>query len=242
MMHIWKKRLIPNCPRCNAAVEDTTHILRCQSISSLQVWESSIKHLQEWLLETNTCPDLSTLLITALQQWKTNRQMVRPHGMTFPRCNELWDAQKGIGWRNALGGSLSNLWKEIQHNYYIFIGSRKTGVRWVSTLIKKLWLISWDQWADRNNILHESPLADDLSGALTLDRSITMEWNKGTVNMPQRVKRTFPQSVDSILHAPLEKKKKWFTLVRSFREMIGEETEDEFGTAHKRMRGWVGLE
>ena len=242
MMHIWKKRLIPNCPRCNAAVEDTTHILRCQSISSLQVWESSIKHLQEWLLESNTCPDLSTLLITALQQWKTNRRMVRPHGMTFPRCNELWNAQMGIGWRNALGGSLSNLWKEIQHNYYIFIGSRKTGVRWVSMLIKKLWLISWDQWADRNNILHESPLADDLSGALTLDRSITMEWNKGTVNMPQRVKRTFPQSVDSILHAPLEKKKKWFTLVRSFREMIGEETEDEFGTAHKRMRRWVGLE
>ena len=242
MMHIWKKRLIPNCPRCNAQIEDTTHILQCQSKSSYVVWNQSIKKLKDWLTESNTCPDLVTIMVTALHQWKHNKSMVRPLGMQSPRSNELWYAQLRIGWRNALGGSLSTLWKEVQHSYYISLGRRKTGARWVSELIKKLWLVSWDQWEDRNHTLHKSPLADDLSGALSLDRSICIEWAKGTTAMPQRVKQTFPPTVDKLLHEPLEKKKQWFTLVRSYKEMIGEVEDDEFGRANKKMRRWVGLE
>jgi hypothetical protein len=29
--------------------------------------------------------------------------------------------------------------------------------RWVATLIKKLWTVSWDMWEHRNGILHNTP-------------------------------------------------------------------------------------
>ena len=138
-------------------------------------------------------------------------------------------------------GSLATLWKEIQQGYYVAIGRRKTGARWASELIKKLWLISWDQWADRNMTLHGTPLAEDLSGAISLDRAIKAEWTKGTNHMPHRVKNTFTRSVENILKQPLEEKKHWFTLVRSYREMIGDSIDDEFSPAHKKLRKWVGL-
>ena len=80
-----------------------------------------------------------------------------------------------------------------------------------------------------------------MTGALSLDRSIISEWTKGTTNMPHRMKNTFTSSVDNILKKPLEVKKQWFTLVRSYREMIGDSSEDEFGSAHEKMRKWVGL-
>ena len=121
------------------------------------------------------------------------------------------------------------------------IGKRKTGLRWTSALIKKLWLISWDQWADRNMRLHDTPLAENLAGALSLDRLIQAEWTKGTDNMPTGLKNTFTDSVENILQQPSKAKKEWFTLVRSYREVIGEGTDDEFGPAHKKMREWSGL-
>ena len=143
-----------------------------------------------------------------------------------------------------MGGSLSTLWKEIQHSYYVSIGKRKTGARWVSELIKKLWLISWDQWADRNMSLHDTPLAEDLTGALSLNRSIRNEWEKGTTNMPRRVKRKFRKNVENILAKSLKTRQKWFTLVRSYREMVGTAEEDEFSPLNKKtkkLRKWVGL-
>ena len=68
------------------------------------------------------------------------------------------------------------LWREIQHNYFVYLGSRRTGARWVSALVTKLWQVAWDQWDDRNGALHKTPLAIELRGALTLDRAIRIEW------------------------------------------------------------------
>jgi hypothetical protein len=39
--------------------------------------------------------------------------------------------------------------------HYINIGERKTGKRWISSLIKKLWEIAWDLWEHRNGVLHD---------------------------------------------------------------------------------------
>ena len=170
--------------------------------------------------------------------------MERPTDLYHPNSKALWDKQLSIGWRNALGGSLSHLWKEIQQQHYALLGRKWTGARWVRNLIQQLWLISWDQWEDRNKKLHDSPLADDLSGALSLNRSIRNEWIQGTLNMPKRVRKTFPKKVERLLNKPLETRKQWFTLVRSYREMVGNNAEDEFSPPSKKtkkLRHWVGL-
>ena len=244
MMHIWKQRLIPNCPRCNAAVEDSSHILQCPSASSMTVWETSMDKIKQWLIDTHTCPDLSKILITALAQWKQGKDIVQPNNLQGERSYILWKEQLRIGWRNALGGSISKLWGEIQQEHYKLIGSRKLGATWASGLVEQLWLIAWEQWKDRNETLHNTPLAADLSGLLSLDRSIRREWSQGTENMPRRVKVRFPKKIETLLVKPLETKKQWFSLVRSYREMVGEAEDDEFSPPAKktkRLREWVGL-
>ena len=65
-------------------------------------------------------------------------------------------AQDRIGWHHFLEGSLSPLWQQVQHDYLLFIGSRRSSLRWVSALICKLWDVAWDQWEHRNGILHET--------------------------------------------------------------------------------------
>jgi hypothetical protein len=54
-----------------------------------------------------------------------------------------------------LNGQVSLHWKEIQHQYYIFLGKRTTGERWVWLLIQKIWDVAWDQWDHRNEVVHK---------------------------------------------------------------------------------------
>lgn len=46
-------------------------------------------------------------------------------------------------------------WALIQQDYYDLLQSRRSGLRWLSSLIKKLWQVAWDLWEHRNGILHE---------------------------------------------------------------------------------------
>jgi hypothetical protein len=64
-------------------------------------------------------------------------------------------AQNDIGWEALLNGQVSLHWKEIQHQYYIFLGKRNTGERWVRLLIEKMWDVAWDQWDHRKEVVHK---------------------------------------------------------------------------------------
>jgi hypothetical protein len=67
---------------------------------------------------------------------------------------ELQDAQDDIGWDRFMFGNISVLWQEIQAQYFQEIGKQKSGLRWTSALIQKIWQVAWDQWEHRNAILH----------------------------------------------------------------------------------------
>jgi hypothetical protein len=52
-------------------------------------------------------------------------------------------------------GQVSALWKEIEHQYFLFLGKRDSGERWVRLLIQKLWDVAWYQWEHRNEVVHK---------------------------------------------------------------------------------------
>jgi hypothetical protein len=54
-----------------------------------------------------------------------------------------------------LNGQVSTAWKEIQHQYYLFLGNRNSGERWVWLLIQKIWGVAWGQWEHRNKVVHK---------------------------------------------------------------------------------------
>jgi hypothetical protein len=64
---------------------------------------------------------------------------------SWPGVNDLILEQDAVGWRNFMEGGILHAWAAKQQG--------------VTTLIKKLWEISWNMWEQRNGELKnpESP-------------------------------------------------------------------------------------
>ena len=240
MMVKWKKRLIPNCPRCNFHTETIAHILQCPSETALLKWEMSIKSIKDWLQGKKTCPELQNLIISSLQSWHLNIKPILPK-KGFLGVDEIYLEQQSIGWRQFIGGCISKKWAIAQNKYYFWIGSKKSGNMWAKGLIQQLWKVAWNQWEDRNHALHKTTLAQDMEGAISLDTSIKAELELGYETLPKFVKKTFPRLLSDLLAQPIQKKKFWFVLVRKHRELKGTAIQDAFTSANSQLRKWVGL-
>ena len=160
----------------------------------------------------------------------------------FEWCEDVYKTQKMIGWKQMMGGCVSLEWAKAQDIYFKWMGMRKTGKRWVVSLIKKLWEISWELWDDRNSVLHNTPMAADLSGAVSLDKAIREEFHLGCDGLPTLVRGQFPKEVDTVLNSSLIQRKSWLVLVRASRELIHDNRiQDEFTNPSSYLRKWVGL-
>ena len=141
-----------------------------------------------------------------------------------------------------MGGCLTIEWARAQEDYYRWLGIRRTGERWVSEVIKKLWNISWDLWQDRNDILHKTSRVAILSGEASLDSAINEEYQLGNDELPKAVQNSFPDDIEEILSAPLIRKKSWYALVRTAREATRDgRIQNEFTDPRSHLRKWVGL-
>ena len=242
MMKIWNQRVIDNCPRCGVANEDTTHILKCPSASAQAVWQNSLLTLDEWLQTKKTCPDLRKLLLHILERWRLGLEVTNLSTCQFEWCGNVFAAQQMIGWRQLMGGCLTIEWARAQDKYYKWVGMRRTGKRWVISLIKRLWEISWNIWDDRNGVLHNTPMAADLSGAASLDKAIREEYQLGSEGLPTPVRSQFPRDIEKLLKASLIQRKSWLVLVRASRELVNDNRiQDEFTNPRSYLRKWVGL-
>lgn len=177
-MHRWGFHPNTQCPRCDAPVEDAYHVLRCPQLAAIQTWEASLQKLSNWMLEVKTDPELKDALIAHLRHWKQPSQLLTPTTLP-PYLQELLQEQENIGWHNFLEGFVSIGWAEIQARYYIGIRSRRSSRQWVTALVKKVWLVAWDQWQQRNEIVHQQqqPTQRQIS---RLDRQIQHQYKRGT--------------------------------------------------------------
>jgi hypothetical protein len=81
-----------------------------------------------------------------------------------------------VGWRVFLEGGLLKEWASKQQDYYDWLDKKNTGKRWTTTLIKKLWEISWDMWEHRNGELHNPASPAAFREHARLDALITLEY------------------------------------------------------------------
>jgi len=140
--------MITKCPRCPELIEDKQHILECPNAEARDLWEKSLKQLDEWLKAEGTERSIREQLIHGLRSWTT------PNLPTTQ--NSPLEAQESIGKRYMWDGWLSREWQWQQDQIWQQLKSRKSSRRWMAEIIKKLWNIAWDMWEHRNNILHNS--------------------------------------------------------------------------------------
>ena len=176
-----------------------------------------------------------------LDQWRSGDNVSGLKDFDFDGVEDIFNSQKQIGWRPLLGGCLSLEWAKVQGTYFKWLRV-KTGKRWVAALIQKLWDVAWDQWENRNEALHDTPMAADLSGAVSLNRAISAECQLGIGDLPFKVGQTFPYDINNFLQQPLIERKCWLVLVRTAREVMHDNRiQDEFTDPKSHLRKWVGL-
>ena len=168
--------------------------------------------------------------------------MALPNGVFFDGVKQLFVAQSDIGWRLFIDGCLSVEWAKTQQKYLSWIGSRRSRHKWVAGSIKKLWNFQWDAWMNRNEALHNTPLAENMSGGICLERALRKEWQQGFMLLPKSIRIMLPEEVDKVLNSGLHERKGWLVLIRRARAVIGEGgIKDEFPTQGGKVRKWVGL-
>jgi hypothetical protein len=134
------------CPRCNE-FKDTDHILLCKAPRATTQWEASLTKIDIWLRKAITMLEIRKAIISRLRAWRSDKAFQVPR-FTWPGVNDLIHDQDRVGWRTFMEGGIVQNWAAKQQEYYTWLQKWNTGKRWTTTLIKKLWQISWDMWEE----------------------------------------------------------------------------------------------
>ena len=71
-MKQWNFRPKAQCPFCLQPDKDTEHVLQCQHVSALQIWDEQKKLIEESLTKWDTERMLHFALCQDLQNWRLN--------------------------------------------------------------------------------------------------------------------------------------------------------------------------
>jgi hypothetical protein len=155
-----------------------------------------------------TLPDLQKAIISRLQTIRHQDEAMTVPSYSWPGVNNLILEQDAGGWRNFLEGGTLKEWAAKQQEYYDWLKRRNTGKRWVTTLIKKLWEISWNMWEQRNGELKNPASLASLREHAQLDAAITHEYTDPTT-LTQRDQGRFRQPKEILFTEALEFKQQW---------------------------------
>jgi hypothetical protein len=194
------------CPRC-AAFETTEHVLLCPAPNAQQQWDASIAKLATWLTKAHTLPDLQHAILAGLKAWRHQT----PHPIptyAWPGINDIVIRQTRLGWRAFLEGALLRDWAAKQQEYYEWIQRKYTGKRWVTTLIKLLWELSWTMWDHRNKELHNPASPATLREHIRLDALIAAEYTD-QLTISKRDRRWFCRPREVLFTETIAYKQQW---------------------------------
>ena len=164
-----EKRLIYNCPRCNTPNETTTCVIKYQSVEEISVWEALILDLCVWMktdCDYRWCLNPGTPTVARWRAGNAFKYMcIWWYGDYIPMIviNRM-GAFDGWSYISTLGNSSVIIYyMNREQKVWKMMGWRVN---------KKVWEVAWNQWDQCNITLHDTPLTGDLSGAVSLNRTI----------------------------------------------------------------------
>ena len=235
-----KKRLHDNCPMCNIAQEDTTHILQCNEENVIALKSELISDLRTWMMDNNTQPDIMEFIASGLSSWLTSSS-ISPNISPEPQLQLAFHYQRLLGWEALLHGFLTNKIVHCQQQHYTEMKSRKLGTRWGSNITTKFWKIIQQIWIHRNNILHETTAINHLSGMEHLVEAVSLEHNRGLHNLPYVYAPYFLSTLPTLLNKTPKSVKQWFLVIRSGRESVDLQSYSDIFATDPSLRDWIGL-
>jgi hypothetical protein len=149
-------------------------------------------------------------------------------GSSGPGCDRL-----------GFEGCVAHKWEHIQDAHYTWCRSHKSGRRWTTALIQKLWDVAWDLWEHRIGIDHAKENAEILHGMATVDASIRAEFSRGPNGLPPHLHQLFSESVNGILAASNTYRQRWLQRVTPARARAVRRQDDHYSTERHTMYAWL---
>ena len=246
MMKRRKKRLLSNCPICDATDEHIRHILKCSSNKASSYRKKLLENLNDWLKKSHTHPKIVNFINRGLSKWfSTNNQIHwSPESEIFSDCpiiNNALRSQLRIGWFYFLCGFISSELVQLQSTYFLSRGLKKSPNRWSSNLIKQLWSLLHAIWIFRNECLHENDSIHKITRSILLKQSITSEYNCGLGLLPHTYSSYFHLPLQQLQNKNIAYLKRWFLIIRSGREGHNGNICHDIFSSNGPLRQWVKL-
>ena len=99
-----------------------------------------------------------------------------------PDLKDTSKTQKKIGPNAFFEGCITYKWERIQKVHLQALHSKRSPSRWAKELIKKMWLISWDMWSNRNGWVHTEKIVREEQITQQLETDIEIIYNIGKAN------------------------------------------------------------
>jgi hypothetical protein len=241
-----------DCPRCGQP-EDTPHVIRCQGKETEITFEIAIQKLEVHLCDTFTAPEIKHALDTRIRQWRQKSSLeVIDQATQLPAYSrtdafgtqQAVEAQDKIGWYNLLLGRMAQEWTDAEQQYLESLGKKTTGKRWTISIIKKLWDIAWDMWAQRNHINHNTLHPMKQQEMEELRAYVAAVYSQGNGELLPRDRTLFQKSLATIQKGTAKEQEQWLlsvTLAQRRAEAVNEERREYLYAERQLLESWLGI-
>jgi len=186
---------------------------------------------------TKTQPGIRDTICSHLLSWH-NYQEPTPCTSTFPGLRPAVAKQTLAGWQSFLEGRIVLEWEAVQSRYYAWLGNRRTGKRWVSMLIRKVWEIAWDQWDHRNDFVHVRENNASIAATLqAVDVQLGLRYQGLTNNTDRALLTSIPRT--ELLEAPQNVQQAWVNNLAAARARGQRRAEQYLRPERSFMRQWL---
>jgi hypothetical protein len=162
--------------------------------------------------ESTHTPDIQKTIMNRLATFCNQTEVLPVLYHTWPGLTDIITQQDAVGWRTFMEGGIIHAWAAKQQEYFNWLQRRNTGKRWITTLIKKLWEISWNMWEQRNGELKTPTSPATLREHARLDALIRHEYTDLST-LAQRDRRWFRRPKEVLFTESHEYKQQWLESV-----------------------------
>jgi hypothetical protein len=185
-----------------------------------------------------TSPDIQLVVTTRLGQLFSNLPFT-PIPSLADNAQAALLTQDSIGWANFFEGCIAQEWEAIQDAYFQWCRSRKTGRRWMASLIQKLWDISWDLWEHPIGIVHDCKNEAILYNMTAVDQEIRTQFHRGPHGLHSRDQHLFAGTLQDILGASVFYRQRWLHRAETARAQASRRAVTTYSMERQALRAWL---
>lgn len=134
------------CSNCSHHIEKSSHVLLCRNSKTKSNFNLNLKKVKTSLSDNQTLPCLQNTILKILRSWRNSRTINK---LDFPSTYGIQNAiedQNIIGWNNFILGRSSKKWQLVQQKYIKQMNSKRSSLRWTTSIINKFMNVVWDNW------------------------------------------------------------------------------------------------